>query len=70
MEGGDARGCPGGHILPGFVDAHCHLGMFGDGVGFEGDDGNEATDPFTPTSGPVDAVNPLDRCFQEPGRRE
>ena len=31
----DARG---GHILPGFVDAHCHLGMFGDAMGFEGDD--------------------------------
>ena len=26
-----------GHILPGFIDAHCHLGMFGDSLGFEGD---------------------------------
>lgn len=24
-----------GHILPGFIDAHCHLGMFGDALGFE-----------------------------------
>ena len=55
----------GGHIQPGFIDAHCHLGMFGDGVGFEGDDGNEATDPCTPHLRAVDAVNPLDRCFQE-----
>ena len=58
----DARG---GHITPGFIDAHCHLGMFGDGVGIEGDDGNEATDPCTPHLRAVDAVNPLDRCFQE-----
>lgn len=55
----------GGHIQPGFIDAHCHLGMFGDGVGVEGDDGNEATDPCTPHLRAVDAVNPLDRCFQE-----
>ena len=58
----DARG---GHILPGFVDAHCHLGMFGDAVGVEGDDGNEATDPCTPHLRAVDAINPMDRCFQE-----
>lgn len=54
-----------GHILPGFVDAHCHLGMFGDAVGFEGDDGNEATDPCTPHLRAIDAINPLDRCFEE-----
>ena len=55
----------GGHILPGYVDAHCHLGMFGNALGFEADDGNESTDPCTPQLRAVDAVNPLDRCFQE-----
>ncbi len=55
----------GGHLLPGFVDAHCHLGMFGDGLGFEADDGNESTDPCTPHLRAIDAVNPLDRCFAE-----
>ena len=58
----DARGC---HVLPGFVDAHCHLGMFGDGLGFEGDDGNEATDPCTPQLRGIDSINPQDRCFRE-----
>ena len=53
----------GGHILPGFVDAHCHLGMFGDGLGFEADDGNESTDPCTPQLRAIDGVNVLDRCF-------
>ena len=55
----------GGHILPGFIDAHCHLGLFGDALGFEADDGNESTDPCTPQLRAIDGVNPLDRCFQE-----
>ncbi len=54
-----------GHILPGFVDAHSHLGMFGDALGFEADDGNESTDPCTPHLRAIDAINPLDRCFAE-----
>ena len=54
-----------GHILPGFVDAHSHLGMFGDALGFEGDDGNEATDPCTPHLRAIDGVNPMDRCFRD-----
>lgn len=58
----DARG---GHVCPGFIDAHCHLGMFGDSLGFESEDGNEETDPCTPQLRAIDAVNPLDRCFSE-----
>ena len=54
-----------GHIMPGFVDAHSHLGMFGDALGFEADDGNESTDPCTPHLRAIDAINPLDRCFRE-----
>lgn len=62
---GETFDAQGGHILPGFIDAHCHLGMFGDSLGFEGDDGNESTDPCTPHLRALDAVNPLDRCFRE-----
>lgn len=36
-----------------------------DGLGFEGDDGNEETDPVTPQLRAIDAVNPFDRCFRE-----
>ena len=39
--------------------------MWEDGLGFEGDDGNEDTDPCMPQLRGVDAVNPLDRCFRE-----
>ena len=55
----------GGHVCPGFIDAHCHLGMFGDSLGFESEDGNEETDPCTPHLRAIDAINPLDRCFSE-----
>ena len=55
----------GCHIYPGLVDAHSHLGMFGDSLGFESDDGNEITDPVTPQLRAIDAINPFDRCFQE-----
>lgn len=55
----------GAGVYPGFVDAHSHLGMWEDGLGFEGDDGNEATDPSTPHLRGIDAVNPMDHCFEE-----
>ena len=52
-------------IYPGFIDAHCHLGMWEDGLSFEGDDGNEDTDPATPHLRALDAINPADRGFKE-----
>ena len=52
-------------IYPGFIDAHCHLGMWEDGLNFEGDDGNEQTDPVTPQLRAIDAVNPMEHCFAE-----
>lgn len=52
-------------IYPGFIDAHCHLGMWEDGLSFEGDDGNEDTDPATPHLRALDAINPADYSFKE-----
>ena len=51
--------------IPGFIDAHCHIGVFEDSLGFEGSDGNEENDPSTPHLRILDAVNPFDRCFSE-----
>ena len=70
---GTAQAEPGERILdaegacvyPGFIDAHTHLGMWEDALTFEGDDGNEETDPVTPQLRAIDAVNPMDRCFSE-----
>ena len=55
----------GALVLPGFVDAHSHIGLFEDSLGFEGEDGNEDTDPITPQLRAVDAVNPMERSFPE-----
>lgn len=57
--------CQGYTAYPGFIDSHCHLGMWEDGIGFEGDDGNEDTDPILPQLNALDAINPMDRCFRE-----
>ena len=52
-------------VYPGFVDAHTHLGMFENGLTFEGDDGNEENDPITPHLRAIDAANPMDECFKD-----
>ncbi len=58
----DAKGM---YVLPGFIDAHCHLGMWEDSIGFEGSDGNEATDPVTPHLRAIDGINPVDITLKE-----
>ncbi|NSW91223.1 MAG: amidohydrolase [Firmicutes bacterium] len=55
----------GKYVLPGFIDAHCHVGMWEDSTGFEGADGNESTDPITPQLRAIDGVYHLDRSFVE-----
>lgn len=54
-----------GWVLPGLIDAHCHIGLWEDSVGFEGADGNEMTDPVTPQLKAIDGVYHSDRAFQE-----
>ena len=51
-------------VYPGFVDAHCHMGLDGYATGFAGEDYNELGDPVTPQLSAVDAVNPQDETFQ------
>ena len=55
----------GALLYPGFIDAHCHLGMVEDSMGYEGEDTNEMTDPITPELRAIDAINPLDVTFRE-----
>lgn len=61
----DAKGL---WVTPGIVDAHCHIGMEEDGMGFEGDDVNEMTSPVTAQLRALDAINPKDRSFTEARR--
>lgn len=53
----------GKFVFPGFIDAHCHIGMMEEGIGFEGNDVNEITDPITPHLRGIDAINPRDEAF-------
>ncbi|XMB87295.1 amidohydrolase [Mycoplasmatota bacterium WC44] len=52
-------------VTPGFVDPHCHIGLYEESIGFEGADGNEATEPSTPNMRGIDAVYPYDVSFLE-----
>lgn len=52
-------------VTPGLIDAHCHVGMWEDGMDFEGADGNEMTEPVTPHLRAIDAINPMDRAFED-----
>ena len=50
-------------VTPGCVDAHCHIGLDNEGMGWEGMDYNEITDPVTPQMRAIDSINPLDEAF-------
>ena len=56
----DARGRD---VTPGIIEAHCHAGVSEEGIGWEGKDGNEATDPVTPEVRAIDGANPEDKAF-------
>ena len=51
-------------VMPGIVDAHTHIGIFEQGIGFEGADGNEMTNPATPHLRAIDGINPMDPAFK------
>lgn len=51
-------------VMPGIIDAHTHIGIFEEGIGFAGADGNEMTNPATPQLRALDAINPMDSAFK------
>lgn len=55
----------GGWVMPGLIDAHCHVGISEEKWGVVGDDCNETTKPVTPHIRAVDAVNPMDPAFHD-----
>ena len=55
----------GNICMPGFIDPHCHVGMFNDSLNFEGSDGNECTDPVTPQLRAIDGIYHVDKYFDE-----
>lgn len=56
----DAAGCI---VTPGFVDAHCHIGIHEEATRWEGNDTNEYSSPVTPEIRAIDGINPMDEAF-------
>ncbi len=63
--GTEVRDCTGLVIMPGMIDAHCHVGMWEEGNGWAGNDVNEMTSPATPHLRAIDAINPDDQAFKD-----
>lgn len=63
--GSDDIDADGKTLTPGFIDAHTHLGLMSSGVGIEGEDFNEDTDPITPQLRVIDGINPMDIAFSD-----
>ena len=53
----------GNYALPGFVESHCHVGLWAYGHGRDGNDGNESTDPVTPQLRAIDSIDHADESF-------
>lgn len=53
----------GSWVMPGIIEAHCHIGITEEKMGIEGNDCNETMQPITPYLRAIDAVNPMDSAF-------
>jgi imidazolonepropionase-like amidohydrolase len=58
----DLEGC---HVTPGIIDAHCHVGVFNEGTGEVGMDGNDYSDPITPEIRALDGIYTDDEAFDD-----
>lgn len=54
-----------GLVMPGLIEAHCHMGITEEKKGMEGDDCNETVNPITPYLRAIDAVNTMDAAFDD-----
>ncbi|MEV0583789.1 amidohydrolase [Nonomuraea sp. NPDC050310] len=52
-------------VLPGFVEAHGHIGVYEEAEGWAGQDTNEMTDPNGARLRALDGINPADLGFQD-----
>jgi imidazolonepropionase-like amidohydrolase len=64
-DGAEVVDAAGRWILPGFIDAHTHLGVHEEGEGWAGQDTNEMTDPVTAGVRALDAINPAEIGFAD-----
>lgn len=64
-DGAEIVDASGSWVLPGFVEAHAHVGVYEEGEGWAGQDTNEMTDPITAKVRAIDAINPDDEGFRD-----
>ena len=55
----------GSWVLPGFIDAHAHVGVHEEGEGWAGNDTNEMTEPVMAQVRAIDAIYPYDLGFRD-----
>lgn len=55
----------GALVMPGIIEAHCHMGITEEKKGMEGDDCNENVDPVTPYLRAIDAIDTMDAAFDD-----
>jgi imidazolonepropionase-like amidohydrolase len=63
--GAEVVDAAGKWLLPGFIDAHVHLGVHEEGEGWAGRDTNESTRPVTAYVRAIDAINPAEQGFRD-----
>jgi len=63
-EGAQVIDAEGRLVTPGLVEAHCHIGLHNEAVGWEGMDYNEGVDPVTPQMRAIDSIWPMDEAFE------
>lgn len=65
-EGGiDVIDAGGRLVMPGIIEAHCHMGITEEKKGMEGDDCNENVQPITPYLRAMDAIHSMDAAFDD-----
>lgn len=67
-EGEEVLDASGLNLYPGFVEAHCHIGLHGYGIGYEGADYNEMNDTLVPQLRAIDGIEPTDPTFLQAAR--
>lgn len=64
-DSGEIYDAAGGYVLPGFIDAHTHIGVICESIGVAVEFVNEISSPITPSLRVIDGAYPFDTAFQK-----